>query len=124
MAPEVVAEAREEAYFALMPQVKAVPEVLEAIHAHHGKIPFAVVSGSPRASVIRTLDFLGLRDRFETIVGGDDSPRGKPHPDPFLLAASRLQVRPEDCLVFEDADLGIAAAEAAGMRWVRILSRI
>jgi len=124
MLPEAVAQAREEAYLSLLPQVKAVPEVLAAILEHHGRIPFAVVSGSPRASVIRTLDFLELTPRFETLVGGDDSARGKPHPDPFLLAASRLGVRPEECLVFEDADLGIAAAKAASMRWVRVASRM
>jgi beta-phosphoglucomutase-like phosphatase (HAD superfamily) len=90
------------------------------IHAHHGKIPFAVVSGSPRASVKKTLGVLGLLDLFPVIVGAEDTPKGKPHPDPFLLAAKKLGVDPKKCLVFEDGELGIKSAEAAGMKWVRV----
>jgi beta-phosphoglucomutase-like phosphatase (HAD superfamily) len=48
---------------------------------------------------------------------------GKPSPDMFLLAARQMGVAPADCLVFEDAEPGIRAAEAAGMRWVRVPSR-
>lgn len=123
MDPEEVAKVREEAYLALMPSVKAVPEVLAVIQAQHGKIPFAVVSGSPRASVIRTLSFLRLESLFPLIIGGDDSPRGKPHPDPYLLAAHKLGAAPASCLVFEDAELGVASAKAAGMQWVKIQPR-
>lgn len=123
MPVEEIVEAREQLYFGLMPEVKAVPEVLAEIKAKHGILPMAVVSGSPRESVIRTLTFLGVLDRFETIVGADDAPRGKPFPDPYLLAAKRLGVAPEKCLVFEDAELGIESAKAAGMKWVRVVSR-
>jgi HAD superfamily hydrolase (TIGR01509 family) len=49
--------------------------------------------------------------------------RGKPHPDMFLLAASKMGVAPEKCLVFEDAEPGIQAALAAGMKVVRVPSR-
>jgi HAD superfamily hydrolase (TIGR01509 family) len=100
--------------------VKPIEEVLAEIHAHHGKIPFAVVSGSPRASVKKTLGVLGLLDLFPVIVGAEDTPKGKPHPDPFLLAAKKLGVDPKKCLVFEDGELGIKSAEAAGMKWVRV----
>lgn len=118
--PEAVTEAREAAYLRRLPEVKPVASVLAEMDRMRGKLPMAVVSGSPHASVEKTLTYLGLRDRFQTIVGGDDSPRGKPNPDPFLLAAERLGVAPADCLVFEDGELGIQAAIAAGMRWVRV----
>ena len=118
--PLAVTEAREAAYFRRLPQIQPVASVKEQIDRQFGKIPFAVVSGSPRASVEKTLSFLGLLDRFPVIVGGDDTPRGKPAPDPFLLAASRLGVLPKDCLVFEDGELGIEAAVAAGMAYVRV----
>ncbi len=86
----------------------------------HGKIPFAVVSGSPRDSVVKTLNALGILDLFETLVCAGEYTHGKPSPEPFLMAAERLNVPPRDCLVFEDADLGIQAAAAAGMQSVKI----
>jgi HAD superfamily hydrolase (TIGR01509 family) len=61
-----------------------------------------------------------LLDKFDTIVAAEDYTRGKPAPDAFLLAAERLGVAPADCLVFEDTDLGIEAATAAGMASVKV----
>jgi HAD superfamily hydrolase (TIGR01509 family) len=60
--------------------------------------------------------------RFETIVGSEDYVNSKPAPDAFLVAAERLGVAPADCLAFEDTELGIAAATAAGMATVKIAS--
>jgi HAD superfamily hydrolase (TIGR01509 family) len=121
MPVEALAEHKEELYFKLLPQLKAIPEVMEIIEAEHGRIPFAVVSGGRRNSVTKALGSLHLMDRFETIVSSDDYTNGKPAPDAFLLAAARLGVAAKDCLVFEDTDLGIEAATAAGMASVRIL---
>ncbi len=115
-----VAERKEKLYYELLPTLKPVPEVLEHIEAQQGKIPFAVVSGSRRDSVTKSLTVLGLLNRFETIVCAGDYKNCKPHPEPFLLAAERLGVRPEECLVFEDTEMGIEAAAAAGMAWVKV----
>jgi len=113
--------AHKEAWFqAHIPEVTGVPEVLEEIARTYGRIPFAVVSGSPRESVTASLEVLGLLDRFETLVCAGEYKRGKPDPEPFLLAAEQLGVAPEECLVFEDADPGIRAATAAGMAWVKV----
>jgi HAD superfamily hydrolase (TIGR01509 family) len=79
-----------------------------------------VVSGSTRESIIKSLTAVGLLDRFPLLVGSEDYARSKPAPDAFLVAASLLGVEPKDCLVFEDTDMGIAAATAAGMASVRI----
>jgi HAD superfamily hydrolase (TIGR01509 family) len=106
----------------MLPDLKAIPEVVEHIHAQHGRIPLAVVSGGRRTSVVRSLTTVQLLDRFETIVGADDYVNSKPAPDAFLLAAQRLGVTPKQCLVFEDTDLGIQAATAAGMASVRVPS--
>jgi HAD superfamily hydrolase (TIGR01509 family) len=119
---DALAEHKEELYFAMLPQLKAIPEVVELIQAEHGRIPFAVVSGGRRISVTRALSALHLMDKFETIVGSEDYVNSKPAPDAFLLAAERLGVAPEDCLAFEDTDMGIAAATAAGMATVKIAS--
>jgi HAD superfamily hydrolase (TIGR01509 family) len=120
MPVEAVAERKEELYFELLPQLKAIPEVMEHIEAEQGRIPFAVVSGGRQDSVVRSLSTLGLLDRFDTIVGAGDYTRAKPAPDAFLVAAERLGVAPADCLVFEDTDLGIEAATAAGMAYVKV----
>ena len=113
--------ARKEAlYLEQLPQLKGIPEVLEHIEAQHGRIPFAVVSGSRRESVVGSLSVLNLLDKFDTIVAAEDYKNGKPAPDAFLLAAHRLGVAPKDCLVFEDTALGIQAATAAGMASVMV----
>ncbi|MBQ0906900.1 HAD family phosphatase [Micromonospora sp. U21] len=115
-----VVERRESYYQELLPQLAAVPEVLAHIHDAHRRVPFAVVSGSTRASVTASLDALGLLDRFDVLVCADDYTRAKPDPEAFLLAAGHLGVPPGSCLVFEDTDLGIQAATAAGMASVRV----
>jgi beta-phosphoglucomutase family hydrolase len=122
MPVDAVEKRKEKLYCELLPQLKAVPEVLEHIQAQHGRIPFAVVSGSRRNSVVSSLTALHLLDKFDTIVGAEDYQNSKPAPDAFLLAATRLGVAPEHCLVFEDTALGIQAATAAGMASVRVPS--
>jgi HAD superfamily hydrolase (TIGR01509 family) len=115
-----VSRRKEELYFESLPQLKAVPEVLEHIEASHGRIPLAVVSGSARDSVTASLKMLKILDRFDTLICAGDYQKSKPDPEPFLIAAQRLGIAPEDCLVFEDTDLGIQAATAAGMASVRV----
>jgi HAD superfamily hydrolase (TIGR01509 family) len=117
---EAVAERKESLYFSLLHDLKPVPEVLEQIVAQYGHIPFAVVSGSTRESIVKSLTAVGLLDRFPILVGSEDYARSKPAPDAFLTAAARLGVAPQDCLVFEDTDMGIQAATAAGMASVRV----
>ena len=121
MPVEIVARRKESLYYDLLPQLKPVPEVLEHIEAQHGHIPFAVVSGSTRESVTESLRSLGLLDRFDTMVCAGDYQKSKPDPEAFLLAATRLGIAPESCLVFEDTEMGIQAATAAGMASVKIL---
>jgi HAD superfamily hydrolase (TIGR01509 family) len=122
MPVEEVCTRKERLYLEMLPELKVVPEVLEHIEQQHGKIPFAVVSGSTRDSVVASLTTLNLLERFETLVCAGEYKKGKPYAEPFLLAASRLRVAAKDCLVFEDTEMGIAAAKAAGMVWVRVPS--
>jgi HAD superfamily hydrolase (TIGR01509 family) len=120
MPVETVAHRKELFFYELLPQLKAVPEVLEHIEDQHGRIPFAVVSGSTRESVTASLESLRLLDRFDTMVCAGDYVKSKPDPEAFLLAASRLGVSPASCLVFEDTEMGLQAAAAAGMAQVRV----
>lgn len=120
MPVQEVADRKEALYYEFLPRLKAIPEVLEHIEAQHGRIPFAVVSGSTRESVEASLRSLSLLDRFDTLVCAGDYKNAKPAPDAFLVAAERLGVKPEACLVFEDTEMGIQAAHAAGMASVKI----
>ena len=120
MPVERVARRKEEFYFELLPELKAVPEVLEHIEAQHGWIPFAVVSGSARDSVTASLEALKLLDRFDTLVCAGEYEKSKPDAEAFLLAAAKLGVAPMNCLVFEDTEMGIQAATAAGMASVKV----
>jgi HAD superfamily hydrolase (TIGR01509 family) len=117
---EEVAHRKENLYYENLPQLKAVPEVLEHIEAAYGRIPLAIVSGSTRESVTASLTALKLLDKFATLVCAGDYVKSKPDPEPFLLAAQRLGVCAQDCLVFEDSYMGIQAATTAGMASVKI----
>jgi beta-phosphoglucomutase family hydrolase len=81
-------------------------------------------TGSPSETISYILDHLDLRRHFDVVVGKDDVPKGKPHPDTFAVTASKLGVKPANCLVFEDAVLGEQAAYSAGMRCVAVLSSL
>lgn len=120
MSPAETSRRKEQLYLQMLPMLKPVASVLAVIVRDKGKVPFAVVSGSPRESILSSLKTLGLLEDFSVIVGAEDYTHGKPDPEPFLTAAAKLGVAPADCLVFEDADAGIASADAAGMAWVRI----
>ncbi|MEU4217239.1 HAD family phosphatase [Actinoplanes sp. NPDC026623] len=115
-----VADRREALFRESLPEIRAVPGVLAHIDDAYRRVPFAVVSGSTRASVTASLIALGLLDRFPVLVCAGDYARPKPDPEAYLLAARLLGTEPRECLVFEDTELGIAAATAAGMAAVRV----
>ncbi|MEU9733260.1 HAD family phosphatase [Streptomyces sp. NPDC048002] len=84
-------------------------------------IPTALVSASHRRIIDRVLTSLGPQ-HFRLTVAGDEVPRTKPHPDPYLAAAAGLGVDPTRCAVIEDTSTGVAAAEAAGCHVVAVPS--
>ena len=104
--------------------IRPIPGV-QAFLAEAGRlgIPCAVGSSAPRENVDACLAALALERAFQATVSGADVARGKPAPDIFLKAAAGLGVAPRECLVFEDAPAGVAAAHAAGMRaWALLTS--
>ena len=98
--------------------MKGLAALIERLEADG--IPVALATSAPKPNVTHTLAELSLTDAFPVIVRGDEVARGKPAPDVFIEAARRLGVDPADCLVFEDAPMGIEAAQAAGMRVVAL----
>ena len=92
--------------------------------AHEAGIKLACATAGDRENIRFVHDNLGCHELFDAVVGAHDVERGKPHPDLFLLAASRVGVDPAECLVFEDATHGIESARRAGMRAVAITTMI
>lgn len=99
-----------------------MPGALALLERLHGRKTLAVASSSYADAVAAVLARLGVRDRFEAVVSGSDVARVKPAPDIFLLAARRLGVAPEHCVVIEDAEKGLVAAKAAGMKCICVPS--
>jgi HAD superfamily hydrolase (TIGR01509 family) len=117
---EAVVSRKEKYYLELLPEVKPMEQVVGYARERAGRVPLAVASGGHRELVEATLEVLGIVEWFGAVVCAEDYERGKPHPDPFLIAAHRLGVEPGVCVVFEDSPTGIEAAKAAGMDWVLV----
>jgi len=98
--------------------VRGVAAFVEELAAR--RVPRAVATSASRYDVDGLLGRAGLRERFEVVVTAEDVRRGKPDPEAYLLAARRLGIDPADCLVFEDAVVGVQAARSAGMRVVGV----
>ncbi|MDR2673822.1 MAG: HAD-IA family hydrolase [Opitutaceae bacterium] len=123
--PDEVFRRKEGLFLTLMPEVRRIAPVADfAVRAAKTR-PVAIATGGLREVAIPALAAARLDDVFKIIITpAEVAPgRGKPAPDMFLLAAERMGVPPEKCLVFEDAAPGIRAAAAAGMKVVRVPSR-
>jgi HAD superfamily hydrolase (TIGR01509 family) len=118
--PEAVALAKREAFLKKLHLVELIDEVADFAKSLSGKVPLAVASGGSRYVVEKTLKMLGCSDWFDEVVTADDVVNGKPAPDIFLKAAELLGVAAKSCLVIEDAQPGVMAAEAAGMKVITI----
>ncbi|HEY1535715.1 MAG TPA: HAD family phosphatase [Polyangiaceae bacterium] len=116
MDPTRVAADQRAQYDALAPGVLALEEVVAFARARAAAgFPVSVASGGDAVTVRQTLRTIGVSELFPVVVTVEAVEHGKPAPDLFLLAAKRMGVLPEQCLVFEDSELGILAAERAGM---------
>jgi beta-phosphoglucomutase len=96
-----------------------VPGIRQFLEALRGS-PVALASNAEPSNVAFLLDSSGLRPYFRAVIDGHQVARPKPHPDIYLFAARTLDVRPPDCIVFEDSFSGMEAARAAKMRLVGV----
>lgn len=99
----------------LLPGVGKVIEEL-----HEAGFVQAIGSSAPHANLELILRLTGIAPHFQAVIGSEDTQRGKPDPQVFLLAAQRLGVPPNRCVVFEDAPSGVEAARAGGMKCVAV----
>lgn len=121
--PEQVARIKEDIYLESLEQVQPIPAVRDFARQIAATRPVAVATGGWRRVAARTLEISGLGGVFSIIVTPEDVVHGKPAPDMFLLAAEKMGVAPQRCVVFEDGQPGIDGARAAGMDVVVIPSQ-
>jgi beta-phosphoglucomutase family hydrolase len=115
MNAEEVGHYKEREYEKIMHKMKPIEPVVNLAKQYHGILPMAVGTGGYTRLAWKTMDILGLGKYFDILVATEDVQRPKPFPDTFLRCAQLMGVDPTVCEVFEDAQLGIQAAHAAGM---------
>ena len=111
---------KEEAYEKNMHLVKPIGMVLDVAKHFYDKIPMTIGTGSPRSHSVRILELLKLDVYFKGIITKDDVKNGKPAPDTFIECARLMKVASQECLVFEDGEPGIHAAQSAGMKVIDV----
>lgn len=112
---ESAAQEKESAFVKRLQMLVPIDPVWQVAAHFRGKLPIAVASGGYREIILQQLRQIGCEGWFDAVITAEDTTRHKPEPDVFLEAARQLGVRPEACLVYEDSDLGVRAAQAASM---------
>ena len=125
---EKTAHVKQQYFYKYCKEMKPIDSVVDVVYRYASRLPMAVASGGSRENVILSLELIGIKQFFTAIITADDDVPPKPSPAIFLEAARRINVPPEFCQVFEDGDIGLEAARAAGMvatdiRAMRIMKR-
>lgn len=120
--PETIATHKSKSFIEkYVHKVKPIAKVVQIAQDYYGKIPLVVASGGGAEVVNASLRVAGIHELFAKIITAEDVTRCKPSPDIFLAAAEQVNITNYcECLVFEDAMIGIQAAQAAGMQYVDI----
>ena len=105
------------------PRGMRINSSIEFFHKAARIAPCAIVTGSPREDVAAMVSLCGLADETAFVLGAGEYERGKPAPDGYLKAADILGVYPDDCVVIEDSEVGVAAGVAAGMHVIALNRR-
>lgn len=113
--PEKFSRRKEELFLENLKEVKPIEPVADIVRRYHGKLPMSIGTGGKKYIAELTLKKIGFDGFFNAIVSADDVENHKPFPDTFLKCAELMKVEPRNCQVFEDGDMGILAAERAGM---------
>ncbi len=113
--PLQIMEEKEARFIKIIHQVQPIEPVVAIAKQYKNKLPMAVATGGIPEVVIPMMRTLGFENFFDALVTAADVENGKPAPDTFLEAARRINIVPEACHVFEDADLGLEGAQRAGM---------
>ena len=113
--PYELVKVKEEAYYTRLDRIKIIEPVVDVVKRYFEVLPMSIGTGGKRDVSIKVVKELGLDKYFNIMVAAEDVENHKPAPDTFLKCAELMKVLPEHCQVFEDGELGIEAAKAAGM---------
>ncbi len=113
--PAEMVRMKQQAFWGKANLLRPIHEVVSIVKKYYGKLPMSVGTGAGRKSAEVQLKTLDILRYFDAVVTAEDVTRHKPDPDTFLECARLMGVEPKYCQVFEDGDLGITAAEKAGM---------
>ena len=122
--PVLMVETKHKYFLDHINDVKPIEEIVKIAKSYYKKLPLAVVSGSVGNVVNIELRVLSILNLFQVILTADDPYKPKPDSDIFYAAALKINVKPNQCLVFEDGDAGLKAASNAGMKTIDIRNYI
>jgi len=117
---KTIGDQKAAAYLEHLKKVKAIPGVLDLIKRLKQRYKLGLASSSVQKEIDIVLDKFKIRDCFDVVDSGEFIKKSKPEPDIYLITAKKLGVKPEECLVFEDAVNGVKAAKAAHMKCIAI----
>ncbi len=100
--------------------IKPLPGVREILESYHSRLKIGLVSASARQNIDAVMQNTGLALYFDCIISAEDVKSFKPDPQCYFLGASRLKIAPEECVVFEDSQIGVEAAINAGMKVIGV----
>ena len=113
--PGLFSRRKEELFLEYLKEVRPVKPVADIVFKYHGRLPMSVGTGGKRHIAEITIRMMGFDRYINFIVSADDVEHHKPYPDTFLKCAELMKVEPQYCQVFEDGEMGLLAAERAGM---------
>jgi beta-phosphoglucomutase-like phosphatase (HAD superfamily) len=113
--PVIFSHRKEELFIEYLKEVEPIKPAADIVYKYHGKLPISVGTGGKREIAAITLKMMGFDIYIDFIVSADDVEHHKPFPDTFLRCAELMKVEPKYCQVFEDGEMGLLAAERAGM---------
>jgi beta-phosphoglucomutase family hydrolase len=115
MDSEKTGHLKEQVYEQMMHKMKPVEPVVNLVKKYYGEMPMSVGTGGYKKLAWKSLKILELDKYFDILISSEDVTHPKPHPETFLKCAEKMGVLPQHCQVFEDGELGMQAARAAGM---------
>ena len=117
-----VTETKRQAFLELDDNPTVIEDTFAIMQRYQGILKMGVGTGSERGNAINMLTATGLLDRVETVVTANDVKQGKPHGETFLTVAKNMGLAAEDCVVFEDTEIGRQAAKNAGMNCIMVIN--
>lgn len=118
--PEQVSQTKARHFATIRDHCELIPATAKLLCNYYNKKKIAIGTGSQRKNALKLLQGKSIEHCFDVLISANDVSEHKPHPATFLAAAKALGVAPEQCVVFEDAELGFEAAHRAGMALIKV----